>query len=63
MKPYPRALLWVAMLSIVGLSGASLYLLGVNSVPAVVAGLTALGGVISVDRWAAAWVLTKGNTP
>lgn len=59
MKPYPRATLWVAVLAIVGLSAASLWLLGVASVPIVVAGLSALGGVIGVDRWAAAWVLTK----
>jgi len=61
MKPYPRALLWVAMLSAIVLMAASLWLLRVDSTNILTAGIPALLAMCGVDRWAAAWAVTRAG--
>jgi hypothetical protein len=58
-KPYPRALLWTMSLSSIALMAAALWLPRKASAAGLTAGITALLGLVGVDRWAAAWAIGR----
>lgn len=58
MKPYPRALLWVAMLGAIALMAAAYVFVPSQAGMIVGPGIPALIGGVSVDRWVAARALS-----